>query len=100
MSPSGIQPIAPGRIPSSIERLRPAQKNAGNFVDLVRDFAKEVEESQNEASSAVARLAAGKTDNVHQVMLSLGKAEVNFNYMMEIRNRLVEAYKEVMRMQI
>ena len=64
------------------------------------DFAKEVDQLQQDAGDQVAKLAAGKMDNMHQVMLSLGKAEIAFSYMLEIRNRLVEAYKDVMRMQL
>jgi len=80
--------------------LEPAKKGAGGFANLVASFANEVDRPQALASEKIAQLAAGKVDNVHEVMIALGKAEISFNLMMEIRNKLVEAYKEIMRMQI
>jgi len=100
MDPSAIRPLEPARPLTPVEPLKPAEPAAGGFVRLIGDFAKEVDRLQQEAGEQVAQLAAGKVDNLHRVMLSLGKAEVAFNYLLEIRNRLVEAYKEVMRMQV
>ncbi len=100
MGPSSIRPLDPAHRLTSIEPLKPASKGAGQFASVIGDFTKGVDRLQQEAGKQVAQLASGKVDNLHQVMVSLGKAEIAFNYMLEIRNRLVEAYKEVMRMQV
>ena len=52
------------------------------------------------ADKAVADLVLGKTDNLHQVMITLEKAKLSFELMVEVRNKALEAYQEVMRMQI
>jgi len=44
--------------------------------------------------------AAGKTDNIHDVMIALEKADIALQFTMQIRNKLVDAYEEIMRMQI
>ncbi|MEK6730065.1 MAG: flagellar hook-basal body complex protein FliE, partial [Planctomycetota bacterium] len=44
--------------------------------------------------------ATGKVENVHEVMIAMSKAEISFKFMMEARNKLIETYKEVMRMQM
>ena len=93
-----VSSIQAARPLTSVQPLGGAGKNANGFIDLTSNVARDVNESQVKANDRVAQLAAGKTDNVHQVMLSLGKAELSFNYMLEIRSRLLEAYKEVMRM--
>ena len=95
-----IRPIEPAQPLTSIEPLKPSEKSAGGFGKLVTNFTKEVSEIQEQAADQVARLAEGKVDNIHQVMIALGKAEITFSYMMAIRNKLVEAYKEVMRMPV
>ncbi|MFQ5752664.1 MAG: flagellar hook-basal body complex protein FliE, partial [bacterium] len=41
-----------------------------------------------------------KVENVHEVMIAMSKAEVSFKFMMETRNKLIDAYKEIMRMQV
>ena len=67
------------------------------FGDLLAKFTRDVDGLQHDADKVVADLAAGKTDNLHQVMIALGKAEISFKFMTEVRNKLLDAYKEVMR---
>ena len=56
--------------------------------------------SGDEADKAVEQLLSGEKQDVHEVMLSMAKADVSFRMMIEVRNKLVEAYQEVMRMQV
>lgn len=53
-----------------------------------------------QADDGVRRLALGETDNLHQVMIQLEKAKLSFELIMQVRNKLLEAYQDVMRMQI
>jgi flagellar hook-basal body complex protein FliE len=52
------------------------------------------------AETQVTQLATGQADNLHQVMLSLEKAKLSFELMLQVRNKLLEGYQEIMRMQI
>ena len=52
------------------------------------------------AETQVTQLAAGQTDNLHRVMLDLEKAKLSFELMVQVRNKLLEGYQEIMRMQI
>jgi flagellar hook-basal body complex protein FliE len=52
------------------------------------------------AETQVTQLATGQSENLHQVMLSLEKAKLSFELMLQVRNKLLEGYQEVMRMQI
>ena len=98
MAISGIPPLQPTQGLTQVQPLKPATTQAGDFKNLVGDMVNDFNKAQNQAADEVAKLAAGKSDNVHQVMISLGKAEVSFNYMLEVRNRLLDAYKQVMQM--
>lgn len=100
MSSQGINPLGPTQGIGSVEVLKPAQKGGGEFAKLIQGFGKEIDATQNRVAEKVSDLAAGKVDNVHQVVMELGKAEITFNYMMEVRNKMIDAYKEVMRMQM
>jgi len=100
MDTAPIRPLDPVSPLTAPDGVKPSGQAGGDFAGLVDRLASEVDQLQQKADNEVARLAAGETDNIHRVMLALGKAEIAFNYMLEVRNRLVEAYKEVMRMQV
>ena len=70
------------------------------FGDLIGHYTQDVNGLPQQADQAVADLAAGKIDNVHQVVMALGKAEISFKLMMEMRNKMLDAYHEVMRMPV
>lgn len=52
------------------------------------------------AEQQVRQLAVGDVENLHQVMITLEEAKLNFQLAMQVRNRVLEAYQEVMRMQV
>lgn len=79
---------------------RPAVSGAGAFARLLTQFVGEAGNQQALAEKSVTNLAAGRSDNVHNAMLAMVKADLSFHLVLEIRNRLSEAYQEIMRMQI
>lgn len=52
------------------------------------------------AESAIDQLATGKTDSLHNVVISAAKADLSFRLVLEMRNKLIESYEEIMRMQV
>jgi flagellar hook-basal body complex protein FliE len=60
----------------------------------------EVNAKQAAAGQAVADLQAGKPVTLHQAMISMEEASISFQLMAEVRNRLLESYQELMRMQV
>ena len=70
------------------------------FVDWVSKEMLVVNDQIHTAESNLRDFAAGKTENLHQVMLSLNKAKLSFELMVEVRNKTLEGYQEIMRMQI
>jgi flagellar hook-basal body complex protein FliE len=63
---------------------------------MVRD----VSATQANAGAAVEGLLAGKDVSLHQAMIAMEEASVSFQLMVEVRNRLLESYQELMRMQV
>ena len=55
---------------------------------------------QSAADEAIWRLAAGQADNLHEVMIAVERASIALELTIAIRNKLVEAYQEIMRMQV
>lgn len=54
----------------------------------------------NEADFALTQLASGKSDNLHQTMLAMEEAKLSFQFLEQIRNRLMSAYQDILREQI
>lgn len=69
-----------------------------SFGDLLHRSLTEVNDLQLQADASIERLARGEIQDVHQVMIAAEEAGVAFELVMEIRNRLMEAYQELMRM--
>jgi flagellar hook-basal body complex protein FliE len=93
--PTGLPHSAP--IPS-----HDAKATGGNppFADLVRGLVQQTDSQQKMAQDSVQQLITGETDTIHDVVLTASRADLAFRLMMEIRNRLIASYQEVMRMQV
>ena len=74
--------------------------NQTGFVNSLQQAINKANDLQMEASQATEALMTGQTQNIHQTMVALQKADVSFQLMMQIRNKLVTAYEEIQRMQI
>jgi len=94
-------------IQSSLEALANASPNKTataaqpekTFQETLKESLEKVNEIQQEADDAVKKLATGEGGNIHETMLAIEKADVSFRMMMQVRNKIVEAYQEIMRMQ-
>jgi flagellar hook-basal body complex protein FliE len=60
----------------------------------------DVNAKQNVASQAMQDLQSGQNVSLHQTMISMEEASVSFQLMVEVRNRLLDSYQEIMRMQV
>lgn len=78
----------------------PAGAAATGFAGTLKDAIAKVNEVQVEATHAVEKMATGESQNVHQTMIALQKADISFQLMMQLRNKIVTAYEEIQRMQV
>ena len=76
----------------------PSTGNA--FGQVVQRFIEDTNVQQIQADVEVERLATGQSDSVHEAMLALTKADLSLRMFMEVRNKMIDAYQEVMRMQL
>lgn len=73
---------------------------APGFVQWLERSLAETNTKLNAADQQVQRLALGETDNLHHVMISLEEAKLSFQLMVQVRNKLLEAYQDILRMQV
>lgn len=77
-----------------------AGKSERSFSELVGGFLEGVNSLQKEADQAIQDVVLGKEENLHQAMIALEKANVALELTVQVRNKVVEAYQEIMRMQV
>jgi len=84
---------------SSLQPAAPADASAG-FEGVLKDFVGQVNAKQAAAGEAVNGLLSGQQVPLHQAVIAMEEASVSFQLMVEVRNKLLESYQELMRMQV
>lgn len=74
--------------------------SGGGFADVLKESIEKVNAIQGEADQAIKGLATGQVNNIHETMIAIEKANLSFNMMVQVRNKLVQAYEEIMRTQV
>ena len=77
----------------------PAQ-GGGGFAKALGEALDSVSRSQAEADLAVEQLQTGESRNLHEIMIAMEKADISLKLAVQMRNKVLEAYQEVMRMQV
>lgn len=88
---TGISSVGLGQAPT-LKVSKPGE----NFHQVLESAVQQMNDVNQKADQAIQKLATGEIQDVHQVMLAVEKANLTFNTMMKIRNKLIEAYNEVM----
>ena len=92
---AGLEPLQP-RTPRPVA---PSQDGA-SFKDVLAQALGEVQRLQTDADTTIKQLVAGEIKDVSDAMIAVEKADVAFQTMMVVRNKIVAAYEEIMRMQV
>ena len=90
------------QLPAAAGAGAPVQggKGAEGFGKALTDAIGSLDKLQQEADAGSVQLAAGEPVELHDVMLSQERASLSFELAVQVRNKLVEAYQEIMRMQV
>ena len=71
-----------------------------SFSDVLRSSVDQVNHDQQQADTAIKELVSGRTKNIHETMLTIERADTSLKLMMQVRNKILDAYKEIMHMQV
>ncbi len=85
---------------AGLRSSRPAEEPGASFMDVLDRSIGEVNRLHQKSELAVERLTTGENADIHGTMIAMKKAEVSFQLMMQMRNKVVEAYQEINRMAI
>ena len=72
----------------------------GGFGTILEGMIKDVHNLQKQADQAIAKIQTEESGSIHEVIIAMEKADISFRTMMQVRNKLLEAYQEVMRLQV
>jgi flagellar hook-basal body complex protein FliE len=71
-----------------------------DFGAVLQDAIQQVSALQNQAGDDVQKVLTGEITDIHSAMIAVQKADISFQMMMQVRNKIVSAYQEIMRMQV
>lgn len=97
-----IMPVAIPVQTITASKPNPANKVTGdnNFSELFQKSIQSLNDSQLKADETVQKFLTGEVQDIHTVMIALGEARLAMQLAVEVRNKLVEAYQEIYRMQV
>ena len=96
--PAPINPVKPNI--QTPESKSPTSTQGPSFREMLDKAINDVSKLQTDASEKINQLASGEIQDLHQVMIAMEEAGIAFQFTMEIRNKIIEAYQEIMRMQV
>jgi len=95
-------PIPSIRPPATIPQIGPPSptSSSGAFRSVLSDAIGRVEQFQQNSQTAIDKFLSGEDEEVHKVALATQQAELAFDLFLQVRNKVISAYQEVMRMQM
>jgi len=92
----------PTSISAPTNSFQDASKTTGanNFATLLQAYTEQVNHDVKAAAKGAESLAAGESKNTSETLLAIKKADLSFQMMLGVRNKLVDAYREIIRMQV
>ena len=89
-----------GSIPMPSSAISTANSGSGAFQNILTSTINNLQSLQNDAGSAAQKFMAGENEELHTVALATQQAELSFELGLQVRNKIVSAYQEVMKMQL
>lgn len=97
LRPAGLAP--PGEI-RPLPNPSARDLDGADFKSTFESAINKVDAAQKDADGQIKAFVAGEQEDLHEVMLAMESAKVYFHLMTEVRNRMLETYQELMRMQV
>lgn len=97
-----VQSIGTSSLLNNIETKKTSiePENENNFSKMINDAIGKVNDSQINADNKIENFVKGEDVNMHEVMLSMQEAQISMQLLIEVRNKVVEAYQEVNKIQL
>ncbi|MBI5584038.1 MAG: flagellar hook-basal body complex protein FliE [Deltaproteobacteria bacterium] len=97
---SAIQPLDPALTGWLKPEAARRPETAGNFKQSLAQTVQEIDGLQQEADLAIEAMSSGEPKDVHEVMIAMEKAGISLRLMVQVRNKILAAYEDIMRLQM
>jgi flagellar hook-basal body complex protein FliE len=97
---AGSSATSSNKLTDGISQISPSKDGQISFADTLKEAIGNVNELQKESDAKVEALATGKTDDIAGVMITAEKAEIALRTMVQVRNKIIDAYQDIMKMQV
>jgi len=97
---SNIYEITGDIQPNVSEPVKTGQKGSVSFDTAIKDALKDVSDVQSKADKAIEDFSKGNVQDIHTVVLAMEKADMSMQTLLQVRNKLLNAYNTIMSMQI
>lgn len=98
LNTQSVGPIIPKIDEATGKVAKPTSGEDRSFSQLIGELVQDASSMQLEADNTVTDLISGNVDNVHDVVMKVAKADLSFRFLMEVRNKVTEAFQEISRM--
>jgi flagellar hook-basal body complex protein FliE len=95
-----INPLSPRPLQPTGIAQKPEELKKADFGDLVKQYMEKTEQNQQASDTAVKDMLTGKSEDINSVVAQVAKADMSFKLLVGVRNKIIEAYKQTMQMQI
>ena len=102
-----MEPIVIGQLNPKLQvpevrvpQTQAKEKGGTAFGELLKDAISTVNELQKQSDQEIQKLMTGESQDLHGTVIAMQKADLSFQMMMQVRNKIVQAYQEIMRMQV
>ena len=75
-------------------------ESGASFGEVLKDAISTVDQLQKQSNQEIQKLMTGESQDLHSTLVAVQKADLSFQMMMQVRNKIVQAYQEIMRMQV
>lgn len=96
---TGLQPIHQGLLAQGKD-LQAEQAAGSSFKDILTQALQNVTKLEKESDQITNDFIAGRTDSIHSVLIAAEKASIALDLVLEVRDKVLDAYNEIMRMQV
>ncbi len=97
---SYLSPLTITGLPGAIGRPPGPQTAGEDFGAALGQAVRRVNQLQHESAAEIGRLLTGETEDLHKTLLTVQRSELAFELLMEVRSKVVQAYQEIMRIQV
>jgi flagellar hook-basal body complex protein FliE len=95
-----INSISPLSLDNSVSNTSSTQSGTNDFFQILKETIGEINKDQQNADNALGGIATGQVKDLHQAAIAIDKAEISMKVMLEVRNKALNAYKEILKTQM